>query len=167
MISVRRDHLIARLTNSVYDSCFLFSACKTKVPYNDCVIGIPQEDCLCSIGYLGTLDASNVADIVFDVRDEATCKRLCSEDKACKIYTYYNSSDPNEPKTCILLSNPDYKRLPPSVSIAKHLYYEYFRHQPVSSTQYNTFKVNITFQRDKGRQSRFQIIAMFFHPRDK
>jgi len=51
------------------------------------------------------MDASNVADFVFDVRDEPTCKQLCSEDEACEVYTYYNSSDPTEPETCVLLSN--------------------------------------------------------------
>ena len=88
-----------------HNSCFLFSDCKTKHPCKDCVIGLPQQDCLCSISYLGTIDASNFADIVLDVRDEATCKRLCSEDEACEVYTYYTSSNPTEPETCILLSD--------------------------------------------------------------
>ena len=71
----------------------------------NCKHYIPQEDCLCSIGYVGTMDVSNVANVVFDVRDEATCKRLCSEDEACEVYTYYTSSNPTEPETCILLSD--------------------------------------------------------------
>ena len=51
-----------------HNSCFLFSDCRTEAPCNDCVIGLPQQDCLCSISYLGTMDASNFANFVFETR---------------------------------------------------------------------------------------------------
>ena len=51
------------------------------------------------------MDGSNFVDYIPFVRDEATCKTLCSFDHKCNVYTYYNISDPNEPEVCIKLSN--------------------------------------------------------------
>merc|ERR550539_1668027 len=39
-----------------HNSCFLFYECNNKGPCNDCVIGVSQEDCLCSIAYKGVVD---------------------------------------------------------------------------------------------------------------
>jgi len=86
-----------------HNSCFHFSSCESKAPCNDCVIGTPEDECFCSISYLGTIDESNFVTYLFDL-DEATCKRHCSEIDACKVYTHYDHSDPNEPDACILLS---------------------------------------------------------------
>ena len=76
----------------------------------DCVIGGFQDQCLCSVGYLGAMDESNFVDFVPYVLDERDCKTLCSTTQACAVYSYFTSQDDAEPNTCVLLSNSGFKK---------------------------------------------------------
>ena len=87
-----------------HNACLLFSACESKLSCNDCVIGKSQEDCLCSVPYVGLIDSNDYVDIAAEVPSEAACKSLCSRTTHCAVYTYYTSQDPNEPEICMMLS---------------------------------------------------------------
>jgi len=88
-----------------HNACLLFSACESKLSCSDCVIGISQEDCLCSVPYQGLIDSGDYVDIAAEVPSEAACKSLCSRTTHCAVYTYYDSEDLYEPEMCIMLSD--------------------------------------------------------------
>ena len=88
-----------------HNACLLFSACESKLSCSDCVIGISQEDCLCSVPYQGLIDDGDYVDIAAEVPSEAACKSLCSRTTRCAVYTYYDSEDLYEPEMCWMLSN--------------------------------------------------------------
>ena len=100
-----------------HSSCLMFSDCREKLPCNDCVVGVPQDDCLCSIGYLGAIDDSNFADLHFDVPDEATCKQLWTR---CAQSTHTTIAlIPQNLKPASFSQIPDLKRGQPSVNFAR------------------------------------------------
>jgi len=80
--------------------CLLLSSCEEREPCNDCVLGTEQEKCKCSVGYTG--NPGDNSDAIQNVSDEMSCKRFCLEKENCTHYTYYNSSDPDSPWTCLL-----------------------------------------------------------------
>ena len=86
-----------------YNSCHLLSACEEREPCNDCVLGTEQEKCKCSVGYSRNPVDVNNTDTVQNVSDEMSCKRFCLEKEDCTHYTYFNSSDPDTPQTCLLM----------------------------------------------------------------
>ena len=88
-----------------HNACLLFSACESKLYCEDCVIGVSQEDCLCSVSYVGAIDNSDYVDIAGEVATEAECKSLCSRTTHCEVYTYYTENDEYEPRICMMLSN--------------------------------------------------------------
>ena len=53
-----------------HNACLLFSACENKLSCNDCVIGVSQDDCLCSVPYVGLIDSSDCVDIAAEVPSE-------------------------------------------------------------------------------------------------
>ena len=84
--------------------CVLLSSCEERVPCEDCVIGTEQEKCTCSVGF--TSNPVDTIDRVQNVSDEMSCKRFCLNKENCTHYTYYRSSDPVSPETCLLLPSP-------------------------------------------------------------
>jgi len=88
-----------------HNSCLLLSSCTRKLACRDCVIGVSQDDCTCSIKFEGVVDSSDFVGMVASVEDEASCKSLCLRTAECNVYTYYNKYDPYEPEMCVLLSN--------------------------------------------------------------
>jgi len=84
-------------------ACFLFSSCRSRTPCTNCTTGSNQADCTCSIPYLGH-NSNNIVDIVASVIDEFVCKKECSANDDCDIYTFYDSEDPSNQNVCILLS---------------------------------------------------------------
>lgn len=88
-----------------HNSCLLLSSCTRKLACRDCVIGVSQDDCTCSIKFEGVVDSSDFVGMVASVEDEAACKSLCLRTAECNVYTYYNKYDPYEPEMCVLLSN--------------------------------------------------------------
>ena len=88
-----------------HNACLLFSACESKLSCTDCVIGVTQEDCLCSVSYDGEIDNSDYVGIASEVPSEAACKSLCSRTGQCTVYTYYDSEDLVEPEMCMMMSS--------------------------------------------------------------
>ena len=46
----------------------------------------------------------NLVDLLPDTIDEGVCLSRCFENRECKSYTYYSSTDPKTPNLCLLLS---------------------------------------------------------------
>lgn len=88
-------------------TCMLLSSCETKITRKDCVRGTTQDDdkCICSISYVGALGSTNIVDLVGDVDDEVACKKLCSTNYLCKVYTYHNNQTSGEANMCFLLTD--------------------------------------------------------------
>ena len=74
------------------------------MPCSDCTTGSNQADCTCSINYSGHVGSNNFVDIVASVSDEFACKKECSANEDCAIYTFYDSGDPSNHNICYLLS---------------------------------------------------------------
>jgi len=88
-----------------HNACLLLSSCSTKHGCRDCVIGVSQDDCTCSIKYEGVVDNSDFVGMVASVPNEAACKSICLRTTECNVYTYYDDNELYEPQMCVLLSN--------------------------------------------------------------
>ena len=63
-----------------------------------------KTDCTCGINYEGSIDSDNIVRIEEDVQTEQDCRRLCTLDRSCLLYTYYNEGHVTDEKLCILLN---------------------------------------------------------------
>ena len=60
--------------------------------------------CTCGINYEGFIDSDNIVRIEEDVQTEQDCRRLCTLDRSCLLYTYYNEGHVTDEKLCIFLN---------------------------------------------------------------
>merc|ERR1711892_204570 len=88
----------------LYDYCFLFNDCSTQLECDHCVSEVEVCFGTCSCNIEGPLGEENIVYIKFGIESEKQCKRLCSENPACEVYTYFNSFAHTFPNGCFLTS---------------------------------------------------------------
>ena len=87
------------------NGCLLFSTCRDQQPCENCTTGSTQAQCTCSISYAGEVTSANFVDLFGGVQDELSCKSLCLSESRCDLYTYYDSDDVDQPRTCFLFTS--------------------------------------------------------------
>ena len=87
------------------DGCLLFSSCIERRPCQNCTTGSSQTECRCSIPFSGDVTPDNFVNLIGSVPDEFACKKLCIVESSCDMYTYYDSEDLVQPRTCILMTS--------------------------------------------------------------
>ena len=91
----------------ISNGCFLFSSCTEKRQCGECTTGLEDNSCPCSIRYSGLITADNLVGVwknLGEVTNEFDCQKACIANDLCKVYTFYDGQDPQNPNVCFLLN---------------------------------------------------------------
>ena len=91
----------------ISNGCFLFSSCTEKRQCGECTTGLEDNSCPCSIRYSGLITADNLVGVwknLGEATNEFDCQKACIANDLCKVYTFYDGQDPQNPNVCFLLN---------------------------------------------------------------